>query len=75
MPTLVIKNLPAHIHSRLKDQAQRSHRSLTKEAVSLLEAGLGVDRRPKPLPPLIRLKGGRQPTIDEVEAAIADGQE
>lgn len=75
MPTLVIKNLPAHIHARLKDQAQRSHRSLTKEAVSLLEAGLSADRRPRPLPPLIKLKGGREPTIDEIESAIAEGQE
>jgi plasmid stability protein len=75
MPTLVIKNLPAHIHARLKDQAHRNHRSLTKEAVSLLEAGVDADRRPGPLPPLVKLKGRHEPTLDEVESAIAEGQE
>lgn len=75
MSALVIKNLPDHLHQQLKLQAQRNHRSLTKEAIQLLEAGLAGGTPRRPLPPLIKLKGGQRPTIKEIEAAIADGQE
>jgi plasmid stability protein len=75
MGTLVIKNLPDPLHARLKEQAERNRRSVTKEAVTLIEAGLGVARAPAPLPPLVKLRGGRRTKIDELEAAIADGQE
>ena len=34
MSTLVIKNLPEDLHARLKEQAERNRRSVTKEAVS-----------------------------------------
>ena len=40
MPTLVIKDLPAQLHRRLKEEAQKAHRSMTREAIYLLEAGL-----------------------------------
>lgn len=77
MATLVIKNLPDHLHAKLKLQAQRHHRSLTKEALTLLEQGIaqapeaaGPHRIPKP----IRLKGGPL-TIDDIESAIASGRD
>lgn len=38
MATLVIKNLPDALHRKLKERAKRNHRSLTKEAVALIEA-------------------------------------
>ena len=74
MSALVIKNLPDHLHAQLKLQAQRNHRSLTKEAIQLLEVGLATNTPIRPLPPLIKLKGGHVATIEEVEAYIADGQ-
>ncbi len=74
MSALVIKNLPDHLHAQLKLQAQRNHRSLTKEAIQLLEAGLSGSTPARALPPLIKLKGGHRATIEEVEAYIADGQ-
>lgn len=37
MAALVIKNLPDAIHRRLKEQAERHHRSMTKEAIAQLE--------------------------------------
>lgn len=40
MAALVIKKLPNALHGRLKARAKRHHRSLTKEAVALLEAGI-----------------------------------
>jgi plasmid stability protein len=75
MSTLVIKNLPDALHARLKEQAERNRRSVTKEVVTLIETGLGVGRAPMPLPPLVKLRGGHKVTIDELEAAIAEGQE
>jgi len=40
MSSLVIKNLPEHLHSQLKARAKRNHRSLTKEAIAVLEAAI-----------------------------------
>ena len=74
MSALVIKNLPEHLHAQLKLQAQRNHRSLTKEAIQLLEAGLARGAPKRALPPLIKLNGRQRPTIKEIEAAIVDGQ-
>ncbi len=79
MSTLVVKNLPAQLHERLKEQAQLHHRSITKEAISLIEQGLLAPRAAaspadvQPLPPLVRLPGGPL-TMDWIEAAIADGR-
>lgn len=75
MVTLVIKNLPDDLHARLKAQARRHHRSLTKEVVHLLEAGAGGEaERPLPSVP-IRLRSGYRPSVEEIEDAIAEGQD
>lgn len=74
MATLVIKNFPDDLHARLKAQAQRHHRSVTKEVVSLVEQGLGARREKPDLPPPVKLKGGPI-SIEEIEAAIAEGRE
>ena len=76
MSTLVVKNLPDQLHERLKAQAQQHHRSITKEAIFLLEQGLLVTPRRAPLllaPPYV-LKNGPL-TIEQIEAAIEDGRE
>ncbi len=39
MPSLVIKNLPPEIHRRLKELAAKNHRSMTKQAIDILERG------------------------------------
>lgn len=75
MSTLVIKNFPEELHARLKQQAQRHHRSVTKEVVSLIEAGLSVPPQTPKLSPPLKLKSGYRPTIEDIEAAIAEGQE
>ena len=75
MGTLVIKNLPDGLHARLKEQAQRNHRSVTKEVVSLIESALEAPRQPPTLSPPLKLKSGYRPTIEDIEAAIAEGQE
>ena len=78
MSTLVVKNLPEQLHERLKVQAQQHHRSITKEAIALIEQGLLAPRTTAPqadalLPPLVRLPGGPL-TNAWIEAAIADGR-
>jgi len=40
MPTLVIKDVPVELHRRLKEEAQKAHRSMNGEAIYLLESGL-----------------------------------
>jgi hypothetical protein len=74
MAPLVIKNFPDDLHARLKDQARRHHRSVTKEVVGLVEQGLGARRAKPDLPPPVKPKGGAI-CIEEIEAAIAEGRE
>ena len=40
MSTIVIRNLPEHLHAQLKARAEHNHRSMNKEVVHLIEAGL-----------------------------------
>lgn len=51
MVTLVIKNLPDYLHAKLKSRAVAQHRSMTGEAIALLEAGLAVDNQVREIPP------------------------
>lgn len=74
MSTLVIKNLPDNLHARLKDQAERHRRSVTKEVVTLIERGLAPSRVAPVLPPPIKLKGGPL-TTKEIEAWTAEGRD
>jgi plasmid stability protein len=76
MSTLVVKNLPDDLHEQLRERAQRNHRSVTKEAIVLLEQGMlaSAVRRPVKLPPPIKLKGGPA-TTEWIETAIAEGRD
>jgi len=40
MPALVIKNLPEDIYKSLKRSAQKRHRSMTQEAITLMQDSL-----------------------------------
>jgi len=44
MPTLVIKDVPVELHRRLKEEAEKAHRSMNGEAIYLLEAGLSENQ-------------------------------
>jgi plasmid stability protein len=74
MSTIVVRNLPDHLHALLKQRAEQNHRSMTKEVVHLIEAGLQATPARRPLPPPVKLRSGRMLSIDEIEAAIAEGQ-
>ena len=66
MATLVIKNMPDELHRRLKKEAQKARRSMTREAVYLLDAGLNgqfglVSARELPAP-----YEGKKPLTDKL---------
>jgi plasmid stability protein len=41
MPSITLKKIPVALHRILKTQAKRHKRSLTQEAISVLETGVG----------------------------------
>jgi plasmid stability protein len=55
MPGLLIKNVPPEVHRRLKLAAQRSRRSMTSQALVLLEDALRNDTTVKEPPAPIRV--------------------
>lgn len=67
MPSLMIRNLPMEIHRKLKEYAARHHRSMTRQAVAILESALRV------VPPVPRFHPvrGAGPMTDEI---IAEGK-
>jgi hypothetical protein len=58
MPGLLIKDFPPELHRRLKQEAARHHRSMTRQALALLEQALAApaknaaDMLPDPLKPV-----------------------
>tara|TARA_B100000315_G_scaffold130524_1_gene120136 strand:+ start:21986 stop:22207 length:222 start_codon:yes stop_codon:yes gene_type:complete len=56
MPGLLIKSVPPDLHLKLKQSASQHHRSMTKEALALLEKALEQEPTPAELPQPVRLK-------------------
>ncbi len=52
MPGLFIKEMPAEVHQKLKTRAAKNRRSMTKEALYLLEKALLEETPPPPDPPV-----------------------
>lgn len=54
MSSLLIKNMPEDLHARLKESARRHRRSMTQEALVILEKHLsmGPVEFPEPVIPL-----------------------
>ena len=50
MPAIVLKDVPADLHRRLRDQAERNRRSMSQELLTIMERAL------LPLPPLSPVK-------------------
>jgi plasmid stability protein len=68
MSTLVIKNVPEPLHAALKETARRHHRSVTKETISLIEAGVGGANHAHAVP------DRPAAAMDDVLDAIEDGR-
>lgn len=43
MPSIQIRDLPEQIYNKIKNNAQKDHRSLSQQAVVTLKKGLGID--------------------------------
>ncbi len=54
MPGIVIRDLPPVLHERLRAEAQRHHRSMNKEVVTILEEALGKNTE-RTYPPPVKL--------------------
>lgn len=51
MPAILIKEIPAELHRKLKKEAARHHRSMTRHALALIEEGLNhTEEIPFPKP-------------------------
>lgn len=70
MGSVLIKDLPADLHQRLREAAARDHRSMSKEVIALLEAALSI--RPSQLPSPSRATFPL--TDDWLERAVAEGR-
>ena len=46
VPAIVLKGVPADLHRRLREQAERNRRSMNQELLTIMERAL------RPLPPL-----------------------
>ncbi len=75
MSTLVVKNLPDPLHDQLRERALHNRRSVTQEAIHILEQGLqeSTRREPVKLPPPYKLKGGPV-TTEWILGAIREGR-
>jgi len=63
MPALILRDIPAFLYRRLKEEALKNKRSMNKQAVSLLEKAL--------LPPP-KLKLGDFPMAVKPKLAVGD---
>ena len=73
MPGFVIRDLPPDLHRKLKEQAKLHHRSMTKEAIALLEQALSQPPQVRELPPPYK---GRFPLTETfVDKARREGRE
>lgn len=73
MPGFVIKELPEPLHRKLKQQAARHHRSMTKEVIAVLEQALEAYAPQEEAPPPFR---GRFALTDSfLDQARREGRE
>ena len=74
MPDILIRNLPPVLHARLKAAAASHRRSVTQEAIAIIDEKLGTE----PATPLPRLpepiKPRRPITMEETLRYIDEGQ-
>lgn len=70
-PRFLIKDLPPKLHRRLKEQAERHHRSMTKEVIAVLERALNEEQQTNVPAPF---KGRIVPTDELIERARREGR-
>ena len=68
--TLSIKNAPDHVVQRLRDRAQRHHRSLQGELLAIIEAAAQQERPATPQEILAEVRKLRLHTPSEAAALL-----
>lgn len=73
MPSLLIKDMPPELHQRLREAAERDHRSMNRQAIAILEAALhpGPSGEPEFPPPI---KATFPLTSEWLKRALAEGR-
>lgn len=76
MASLMIRDLPSDLHSRLKERAKANRRSLGKEALVILEEALGAGVWPPSIEELdkLRMRGARPLTQEILDEARESGR-
>lgn len=75
MPGLLIKDFPPELHQKLKAEAARYHRSMTRQALVLLEQALSAPEKnsaallPSPIKPITTV------TADDVVNLIRENRD
>ena len=72
MPSLILRDMPVEVHQRLRERAARHHRSMTKEAIDILDRELFATSETH-LPEPIGM-GGSIP-VDVIDRAVDEGRE
>ena len=77
MPGLVLKDVPPGLHARLRARAQVHRRSLSAEALTILEEALEDRAGPATVAEIdaVRVRGKRPLTQDLVDAARHEARE
>lgn len=74
MPGLLIKEFPEALHYKLKARAARNRRSMTKEALYLLEVALIEEEEAQPRPMPVPIKGTVLLTDEMINSAKQEGR-
>jgi hypothetical protein len=75
MNSIIIKNVPPKIHRWLKQEAERQHRSLNRQALATLEQSMtsSATARIGYLPPPVTLKCGPL-SFEDIDRAKREGR-
>jgi len=76
MPGLLLKNIPPALHARLRTRAAAHRRSLSAEALVILEEAVADRAGPPTLAEIdaARIRGRRPLTQDIIDAARREGR-
>ncbi len=76
MTSILVKDLPDHLHQRLKARARRNRRSMAKELLDIISNSLEDRSGPPSLEEIDRLRvaGARPLTEDVLNEALRTGR-
>lgn len=72
MPAIVLENVPADLHRRLSEQAERNHRSASQELLTIMARAL---QSVPPLPTVTPIQPQRPFSHEWLMEAMREGRE